>query len=138
MRTILAAAGVIIDDQGRLLLILRAKEPEAGRWTVPGGRVEPGESLREAAVREVREETGIDVVINREVWSLTVPARPGATYEIHDFLGAPVGGVLVAGDDAADARWFTASEMTTVPLTHDLLGYLQRAGLHGLLASGDT
>lgn len=130
MNTILAASGVVKNEDGRFLLVLRTKDPEAGRWTIPGGVVEPGETLQEAAVREVFEETGIIVKIGQEVWSLTLPADPDTIYEIHDFLAEPIGGVLRAGDDAGDAQWFTAEEMKHTPLTHDLLGYLTRAGLH--------
>lgn len=129
MRTILAASGVVIDTHGRILLVLRTNDPEAGHWTVPGGRVDPGETLEEAAAREVAEETGIIVDVGREVWSLTQPAGGGDVYEIHDFLAYPVGGILRAGDDAGDARWFTPQQLRYVPLTHDLLGYLERAGL---------
>ena len=118
------------DSEGRFLLVLRTKAPEAGTWTVPGGSAEPGETLEETAAREVLEETGIVVEIKREVWSLTLPAGPGAVYEIHDFLAEPVDGSLRAGDDAGDTRWFTAEEMTSIPLSDDLIGYLTRAGLY--------
>lgn len=129
MNIVLAASGVVKDADGRFLLVLRTKNPEAGCWTVPGGVVEPGETLQEAAAREVLEETGIIVRIKQEVWSLTQPAAPDTIYEIHDFLAEPIGGVLCAGDDAGGARWFTAEEMRHAPLTHDLVGYLTRAGL---------
>lgn len=126
---ILAASGVVRDDHGRFLLVLRATEPEAGQWTVPGGRVEVGETLKHAAAREVLEETGIVCEIVREVWSLEVESGHDAVYEIHDFLARPVAGDLRAGDDAADAGWFTPAEMARLPLTTDLLGYLRRANL---------
>lgn len=130
MRSILAASGVVMDADGRLLLVLRTKDPESGRWTVPGGSVEPDESLEAAAAREVFEETGIIVNIKHEVWSLTQPAGRDAIYEIHDFLAEPIAGTLCAGDDAGDAKWFSPQELEQVPLTHDLLGYLERAGLY--------
>jgi 8-oxo-dGTP diphosphatase len=127
-RRVLAASGVVRDQQGRFLLVLRANDPEAGRWTVPGGRVDAGETLQQAAAREVVEETGLDCEILHELWSLDV-AHGDVVYEIHDFLARPVGGELRAGDDAADAGWFTPDEMARMPLTSDLLGYLGRAGL---------
>jgi len=130
LRTIKAASGVVIDAEGRLLLILRTQEPEAGRWTVPGGCVERGESLEQAAVREVFEETGIRIAIRRELWTLTQPAGPNAVYEIHDFLAVPLGGELHAGDDAGAAKWFTADELESAELSHELLGYLRRARLY--------
>ena len=59
--TIRCVGGIVHDAQGRLLLIKRANEPGRGRWSLPGGRVEPGETDAEAVVREVREETGLEV-----------------------------------------------------------------------------
>lgn len=125
----LAASAVVKNAHGQLLLVLRSHEPEAGCWTVPGGRVEPGESLEAAAVREVFEETGLCILIEREMWSLELANGPDEVYEIHDFLAHVVGGDLVAGDDAADVGWFARWEMEGLPLTHDLLGYLTRYGV---------
>lgn len=127
--TILAASAVITDQHDRLLLVLRGTDPGRGLWSVPGGKVEPGETLEQATAREVREETGLEVVVGRELWSLRIPAGPGAEFEIHDFAATVVGGQLRAGDDAADARWFTPAELTDVPLVDDLLHYLRGAGL---------
>lgn len=129
MSPVLAASGVVRDDAGRFLLVQRRYPPEAGRWSVPGGRVEPGETLPQAVAREVLEETGIVVTVGVELWSLTVPTGDGGTYEIHDFLATPAGGSLRAGDDASDARWCTVRQLRELPLTTDLLGYLTRAGL---------
>jgi 8-oxo-dGTP diphosphatase len=129
MRRVQAAGGVVKDGAGRFLLVLRSRPPEAGRWTVPGGRVEAGESLEEAAVREVREETGIDIRVLREAWSFELH-HGDTVFEIHDFLADAVGGRLRAGDDAADARWFTADELFDLPVTDDLLGYFTRAGIY--------
>ncbi|THJ68777.1 NUDIX domain-containing protein [Arthrobacter echini] len=124
-----AAATVVRDAEGRFLLILRGHAPAAGRWSLPGGRVESGESLKEAAVRETLEETGLQVRIDRLLGSLEIPHGPDRVFEVHDFLARRVGGTLQAGDDAADAGWFTYQEMTTMPLTEDLLGFLHRTGL---------
>lgn len=128
-RTALAAAAVVRNAGGQVLLVRRANPPEAGCWSIPGGRVEPGETLKEAAARETFEETGIVVHILREVWCLNLPDGRGGSYEIHDFLAEPIGGELRAGDDATDVGWFTGKELTTMPLTHDLLGYLTRYGV---------
>ena len=126
---VLAASAVVTDRAGRVLLVKRGKEPQKGRWSVPGGSVEPGETLEEAAAREVLEETGLQVNIGAELWILTTPTGDGRLYEIHDFAATVVGGVLTAGDDADDARWFHVQELDDVPLTVDLLSYLRRAGV---------
>lgn len=135
MPTVLAAGAVVRDPAGRLLLVRRAHDPEAGRWSLPGGRVEAGESPAEAAAREVTEETGLEVVVGAEWLVLSRPtgvlAADGTetVFEIHDFLAEPVGGSLRAGDDAAGAGWFTPVELSRLPLTTDLLAHLERAGL---------
>lgn len=126
----LAASAVIVDGEGRVVLVRRGSEPEKGRWSIPGGRVEPGESLEEAAAREAFEETGLSVTIGPELWSLTVPTGDGRVFEIHDFSATVVGDTeLRAGDDADDARWVGPAELDLLPLTDGLAGYLTRAGV---------
>jgi 8-oxo-dGTP diphosphatase len=129
VRTVLAAGAVVRDAAGRLLLVQRGTDPEAGRWTLPGGRVEPGESPAEAAAREVTEETGLVVAVGREWLVIERPAGADAVFEIHDFVAEPLGGALRAGDDAADVGWFTPAELARLPLTTDLLAHLGAAGL---------
>jgi acetyl-CoA carboxylase carboxyl transferase subunit beta len=126
---VLAASAVITDGEGRVLLVLRGSEPEKGCWSVPGGRAEDGETLQQTAAREAYEETGLVVTIGRELWSVQIPTGHGRLFEVHDFAATVVGGTLTPGDDAADARWFTADQLDDVPLTHDLRGYLARAGV---------
>lgn len=129
MERVQAASAVITDAHGRVLLVLRGKEPQKGRWSVPGGSVEPGETLPAAAAREVFEETGLIVEIGRELWVVEIPIGDGRCYEVHDFAATPTGGTLQAGDDAVDVRWFASEELDQVPLTHDLAVYLARAGI---------
>jgi 8-oxo-dGTP diphosphatase len=126
---ILAAGAVVRDKQGRILLVLRTLDPEAGTWSVPGGKVEPGETLAAAAQREVREENGIDISVGRELWTVRQPAPGGGTYEIHDFLASATGGHLQAGDDASDAQWFTPEDMRQLRTSSGLLDHLCSAGI---------
>ncbi len=125
---VLAAGAVVRDAAGRFLLVRRARDPEAGRWTLPGGRAEPGESPAAAAAREVAEETGLEVTVGREWLVLDRPAGAGTGFELHDFVAEPVGGTLRAGDDAADAGWFGPGDLAALPLTTGLLGYLADGG----------
>ncbi len=128
---VLAASVVVCDEQGRVLLVRRGTEPGRGLWSVPGGKVDPGESLPEAAAREALEETGLRVEVGRELWSLTIPTGDGRLYEIHDFAATVTGGVLLPGDDADEARWVADHELDTLPLTDDLATYLREAGVFG-------
>lgn len=104
---------VVRDTAGRLLLVRRANEPGRGLWSLPGGRVEPGESDAVAVVRELREETGLSVRVGLLVGSVERPA-PGGTYLIFDYACDVTGGVLSAGDDASDAAWVDGPTFTSM------------------------
>ncbi|WP_414935599.1 NUDIX hydrolase [Amycolatopsis sp. cmx-11-51] len=101
--TVRCVGGIVHDERGRILLIRRANEPGRGLWSVPGGRVEPGETDEAAVIREMREETGLNVMPSTYVGN----ARRGR-YDIHDYACSVTGGTLRAGDDADDARWIDA------------------------------
>ncbi len=139
MRRTLAASVVVRDADGRVLLVRRANPPEQGCWSVPGGRVEPGETLAEAARREAREETGLEVHVGRELWQLDLPDGRGGVFEVHDFLAEVVGGTLAPGDDASEAAWFAPADLPGLQLSGDLLAYFERFGIivgRGGAASG--
>jgi ADP-ribose pyrophosphatase YjhB (NUDIX family) len=112
---------VVRDDAGRLLLVRRARLPAAGRWSLPGGRVEVGETAEQALAREVREETGLEVTVGRFIGSVRRPGPADATYHIADHECAVRGGHLQAGDDAAAVAWFAPEQLPGLPLTDGLL-----------------
>lgn len=116
--------------EGRLLVVRRGREPGRGRWSVPGGRVEPGESVARACAREVREETGLDVEVGAVVGRVERAAPDGATYVIDD-LACTVRGsrTPTAGDDADEVRWVTRDELAELPLVDLLLETLDGWGV---------
>jgi 8-oxo-dGTP diphosphatase len=121
---------VIRDDAGRLLLIKRGHEPGKGLWSIPGGRVETGESDAAALVREVREETGLVVTPGRLIGSVRRPAGDGGgVFDIRDYTAAVTGGALVPGDDADGAVWAGPAELDTLRLTEGLLDTLRSWGV---------
>ncbi|HSK58175.1 MAG TPA: NUDIX domain-containing protein [Actinomycetospora sp.] len=126
---VLCVGGIVTDTAGRLLLVRRAHEPEAGRWSLPGGRVEPGESAEGATAREVAEETGLRVTVGDEVGSVRRPAPDGRVFAIHDFRCRPLDPDAVprAGDDAADARWVDATAYTALDAAGELVTGLTEA-----------
>ncbi|MGA2360202.1 MAG: NUDIX hydrolase [Terriglobales bacterium] len=112
------------DDDHRVLLIRRGQPPLLGEWSLPGGVLECGETLREAAVREAREETGLLVEAGEllGVYERVIRGDEGRVryhYVLIDFLCRPVGGDLKAGSDAADVRWFTRDELPALKLAYD-------------------
>jgi ADP-ribose pyrophosphatase YjhB (NUDIX family) len=123
---------VVKDDQGRLLLIKRGHAPGAGLWSLPGGRIEPGETDTEALVREMREETGLVIDPGRLIGTVRRPARDGAVFDIRDYAATVTGGTLRPGDDAADARWVDDRELKALPITEGLVEILTSWGVLGL------
>lgn len=124
IRRIRCVGAVIKDADGRLLLIKRGHEPSAGLWSLPGGRIEPGETDEQAVRREVLEETNLTVECRRLLGRARLPGNAGTVMEVSDYLAVVTGGELAAGDDAADARWVTAADLAGLPLTSGLAGYL--------------
>ncbi|MDP9443792.1 MAG: NUDIX domain-containing protein [Actinomycetota bacterium] len=122
---------VLRDDTGRLLLVRRGQAPAAGTWSLPGGRVEPGESDAEALMREVREETGLRVRVGDLVGTVERDGPAGVMFEIRDYACTPVGGGLVAGSDAADARWVAPGELGALPCSPGLVDALTEWGVIG-------
>ena len=106
---------LVYDEQHRLLVVRRANEPGRGLWSLPGGRVEPGEDDPIAVAREVAEETGLRVEVGKLVGEVERDAPNGKLYVIRDYQAEAVGGALVAGDDASDARFVNRDEFDALP-----------------------
>ncbi|MBO0849555.1 MAG: NUDIX domain-containing protein [Pseudonocardia sp.] len=112
---------VVNDHSGRLLLIRRGQPPGQGLWSLPGGRVEPGESDHQAVIREVAEETGLRVRPGRLLGTVHRPAPSGATYLIADYACELIGpDQPSSGTDAADARWVDAHDYAELPVVAGL------------------
>lgn len=127
-QSIRCVAAVVFDDEGRVLLVRRANEPGQGRWSVPGGRVNVGESDHHAVIREVAEETGLEIEVIRQVGRVRWGAPDGAVFDIQDYLCRTTGGTLRAGDDADDAHWCDAETMASLPMVDGLLEALSSWG----------
>jgi ADP-ribose pyrophosphatase YjhB (NUDIX family) len=112
---------VVFDRAGRVLMVRRANEPGRGRWSVPGGRVEAGETDHHAVIREVAEETGLEVKITRRAGGVRRRAPDGRVLDIHDYTCRVTGGTLRAGDDADDARWCDRETLAGLPVVDGLI-----------------
>ena len=125
---LVGVGAVIVDrrdrDETRVVLIRRGTAPLLGEWSLPGGVLECGETLRAAVVREAREETGllVESVEMVGVYERLIPGDQGRMryhFVLIDFLCRPVGGDLKAGSDAADVRWFIHDELPALNLACD-------------------
>lgn len=119
-RLIRCVGAVVHDASGRLLMIRRATDPGVGLWSIPGGRVQPGETDGEAVRRELREETGLSVEVGPLLGLVHRPASGGATFAIYDYSARVITGTLQAGDDAAEVRWVSASEYRALSIVPGL------------------
>jgi 8-oxo-dGTP diphosphatase len=120
----LVGAGAIIIEADRVVLVKRGHPPLAGEWSIPGGVLEVGETLRQAAVREALEETGLRVQVGEllGVYDRILRDADGRVryhYVLIDFLCRRIAGEFAAADDAAEARWFNRAELSGLGLAED-------------------
>ena len=127
----LVGIGSIIIENNRVLLVKRAHPPIQGQWSIPGGVLEVGELIRDAAIREVREETGL-IVEPADLLGVydRILRNPEKRVQYHyvliDFLCRVVGGELQASTDASDVRWFMPEELPGLTLAEDTQEVIQK------------
>lgn len=131
----IVAVGVIIRRDHQILLVRRGHPPSLGYWTFPGGAVELGEPIQEAARREALEETGLEVEVGEVATVIDHVVRDEAGrvryhYVIVDYLATPVGGKLQPGSDVSDARWVGLADLENLEIT-EKAGQLVRQLLAG-------
>lgn len=123
------AVGAVIVEDDALLMIRRANDPGAGRWSLPGGRVDWGETLAHAVVREVLEETGVECVIG-ELLGWVERITEEFHYVIFDFVAQPLSfDDPVAGDDALEVAWVPLNEVDQLDLVEGLAEFLAEHGI---------
>ena len=133
MQTPILASSAIVERNGKILLIKRKYEPGIGKWALPGGIVEYGETVEETAVREVKEETGVDIKLERllGVYNLMVKDEIGnlkKQFVIVCFLSKGLTENLKPDEEVADASWFKPEEIWKLPLVSTTILALKDAG----------
>lgn len=124
------AVGVIVFRDDKVLLVKRANRPGQGLWAIPGGRVELGETLKEAARREVKEETGVSISPKEPIYVFEVIERDDEGgilfhYVIIDLLAEYLSGEPNPGTDASEARWISSGELKELPVTNTTREFLK-------------
>lgn len=126
----IAAVGIVLFEGERVLLVQRRHPPHTDCWTIPGGKVRFGETLADAAQREMREETGLDVKTLRPLHIAELIDAPNANASYHyiviDIAARLIGGTLQAADDVADARWFTREELERAAIERNSRALIDR------------
>lgn len=122
--------GAVVFHQNRILLVKRANPPSAGQWAIPGGKIKLGETLQQAAEREIFEETGIRIRAGEPVFAFDLiqhnaQAECQLHYVVVDLAAEYLDGEPVAADDASDARWIAADELKDLPVNVITLNLLR-------------
>ncbi len=143
VRRVACVGAVVRDGEGRVVVVRRGHAPAAGLWSIPGGRVEPQESLTDAVRREVLEETGLEVEVCEVVGCIELDASDTSDsggdadawadvrYAVTDFYATPLDPTvaLLAGDDALEARWVTRDDLEALQCSPGLVDTLAGWGV---------
>jgi ADP-ribose pyrophosphatase YjhB (NUDIX family) len=129
----IVGVGVVVWHGDRVLLVRRGKPPRAGRWSLPGGAQQLGETVAEAARREVEEEAGMeielgDIVATVDLIEHDAHGRVRYHYTLIDFVAEAASAALRPGSDAADARWFSVAEIEALGLWSETVRVIKLAG----------
>jgi 8-oxo-dGTP diphosphatase len=124
MERIPNAASVALIDRDRVLLVQRARAPWLGLWSLPGGRLEAGETAEQCAVREIREELGLSIYALRPIMRMDLA---GSKFLLQVFATEAFEGEIVAADEISDHRWVKAGLLGSLPTTPHLPQVLERA-----------
>ncbi len=132
------AVGAVVFNGGRVLLVRRGRSPAEGEWAIPGGSVELGETLQQAAEREIREETGVAIRAGEPCFCFDLiqadaSGRVRFHYVIVDLAGEYVAGSPRPGGDAADARWVGPAELAGLAVSAQTVELLRRRFGFGVL-----
>lgn len=127
----IVGVGAIIVQDGKILITKRGSNPDKGKWSVPGGLVELGEKLEKAVIREVREETNLDVKVVRLIDAVDNIIRDSNGklqfhFVILDYFAEVKGGTLQSSSDVLDTRWVRVEEAEDYDITHTMRDFLQR------------
>ncbi len=130
-KKIVVGVGVFIRDNDKVLLIRRSRDPGKGKWAIPGGRLRFGEKVKDAAIREIEEETGLKIEITKlidvvDVFTRDSKGKLKEHFVIVDFEGRVIGGELRASSDALEARWVNKSLIHEYELTESTAKFLKQ------------
>jgi 8-oxo-dGTP diphosphatase len=122
-----AVGAVVLDGRGHVLLVCRGRPPAVGTWTLPGGRVEAGESPEVAIVRELKEETSLATAIVCPLGEVILE-REGTTFRVQEYLLVPLDDTVPeAGDDAADVCWASLEDLESLGVLDDAMAVIKRS-----------
>jgi ADP-ribose pyrophosphatase YjhB (NUDIX family) len=127
----IVGVGALLIKNGKLLLVRRGAKPGQGKWSIPGGLVELGERTRDAVIREVKEECGLDVELERlmDVFdNITRDEKGRIQYQfvVVNFMAKIKGGILKSADDVLEARWVSLNEVEKYNLTNSFRAFYQK------------